>query len=106
MHKMLLSKYWNALIGGYWENDLWVQNQKLLSLPLADRQEFYLQVMLHCKLDTSSATMFAEIAGKDSQSFKAFLNSFMLQEGYQILDEPKKEEVRYWASYFSRHNEN
>src|SRR3954471_2260074 len=67
---VLRAQVWTRIFGGYWENEMEDKAGFVSTLPERDRLAFFRVIILSCELDTSRATLFCELVGKDADSLR------------------------------------
>lgn len=88
------------LSGAYWENEMLTQGKEVAQLPLSARVEFYRALVLNCDLDTSRATLFAEMVGRDVDDARNDLVTFERSAKFQQLEAAQKQAVEDWITEF------
>lgn len=70
--------------------------QSVSTLPERDRLDFYRVILLTCKLDTSRATLFSQLVGKDAESLRRDLRSLKDSAEFGRLSATQQKEVVAW----------
>ena len=89
--------YLSKLTGGYWEDEMMVQAEKIANLPQYDRVAFYRNIMLiTCDLDTSRSIIFIEELGNDASALRADLISLKNSGKFNNLSKKQQRVVLDW----------
>ena len=67
-----------------------------MTLPERDRLDFFRVIILSCELDTSRATLFSELVGKDAESLRRHLRAFKDNAEFVRLSATQQKEVVAW----------
>lgn len=93
---VLRAQLWSRISGSYWENEMEDRAQSVSTLPERDRLDFYRVILLTCKLDTSRATLFSQLVGKDAESLRRDLRSLKDSAEFGRLSATQQKEVVAW----------
>ncbi len=89
--------YINKILGGYWENEMGTQAQKISTLSQENRVAFFRGIMLiTCDLDTSRATSFVHLLGKDAEALRKNLMQFKATEQFSGFSQKQQIVITDW----------
>lgn len=93
---VLRAQLWSRISGGYWENEMEDRARFVSTLPERDRLDFFRVILLSCDLDTSRATLFSQLVGKDAESLRHDLRSLKDSAEFGRLSATQQKEVVAW----------
>jgi hypothetical protein len=93
---VLRAQLWSRVSGGYWENEMEAKALFVSTLPERDRLDFFRAILLTCELDTSRATLFSELVGKDAESLRRDLRGLKDSAEFGRLSAKQQKEVVAW----------
>lgn len=93
---VLRAQFWSQITGSYWENEMQDRARFVSTLPERDRLDFFRVIILSCKLDTSRATQFSELVGKDAEPLRRDLRGLKDGAEFARLSATQQNEVIAW----------
>ena len=93
---VLRAQLWSRISGSYWENEMEARARFVSTLPERDRLDFFRVILLSCDLDTSRATLFSELVGKDAESLRHDLRNLKDSAEFGRLSSMQQKEVLAW----------
>ena len=93
---VLRAQLWSRISGGYWENEMEDRARFVSTLPERERLDFFRVILLSCDLDTSRATLFSQLVGKDAESLRRDLRSLKDSAEFDRLSAAQQKEVVAW----------
>lgn len=93
---VLRAQLWSRISGAYWENEMEDRARFVATLPERDRLDFFRVILLSCDLDTSRATIFSQLVGKDAESLRRDLRSLKDSAEFIRLSATQQKEVVAW----------
>ena len=93
---VLRAQLWSRISGSYWENEMENQARIVSTLSDHERIEFFRVILLSCELDTSSATLFSQLVGKDAESLRRDLRNLKESAEFGRLSATQQKEVVAW----------
>ena len=95
---VLRAHLWSRISGSYWENEMEDRARFVSTLPERDRLDFFRVILLSCDLDTSRATLFSQLVGKDAESLRRDLRSLKDAAEFDRLSPTQRKEVVIWIN--------
>jgi len=93
---VLRAQLWSRISGSYWENEMEDRARFVSTLPERERLDFFRVILLSCELDTSRATLFSQLVGKDAESLRRDLRSLKDGAEFEHLSPTQRKEVAAW----------
>lgn len=95
---VLRAQAWSKLSGGYWDSEMYNQQQFVAGLPLQDRLEYYRALILQCDLGTSRGLVFINTVGNDAEALYKNLIDFRATAKYNHLSVEQKKAIDTWTN--------
>ena len=98
IRSVLITYYLSEITGEYWTDEMFTRWESVSGMPTEARVDFLREVLLHCKLESSRALEFSEIAKSDTVALRSNLMLLRNSNRFKSLSLDQRETVTYWIN--------